>query len=71
MVVVFCVFTDSPEVNGFFLFFYFTFPWPENIGQYGGRGGGSVMGSRVVGAVKSTIITFILLSGTHLRYNRS
>ena len=34
-------------------------------------GGPSVIGSRVVGAVKSTIITFILLSGTHLRYNRS
>ena len=30
----------------------------------------NVMGSRVVGAVKSTRITFILLSGTHLRYNR-
>ena len=30
----------------------------------------SVMGSRVVGEVKSTRITFILLlSGTHLRYN--
>ena len=33
--------------------------------------GPTVIGSRVVGAVKSTIITFILLSGTHLRYNRS
>ena len=35
-----------------------------------GRSHVCVMGSGVVGAVKSTIITFILLlSGTHLRFN--
>ena len=29
-----------------YLFIYFTFPWPENIGQYGGRGAVASHGSK-------------------------